>query len=92
MKLLGQSLSVLQSGSVSQARPPVHLRTPEGLDAITNKSLLDAAVVHFFHCVGLLKHCCLLGTQLEEENKPGKNNCIMCDHWLLLELCQFVTC
>lgn len=48
MRILGQSLSVLQSGNVSQACPPVHLRTPEGLDAITNKSLLDAAVVHFF--------------------------------------------
>lgn len=73
MKLLGQSLSGLQSGNVSQAHPPVHLGTPEGLDAITNKSLLDAAVAHFFfHCVGPLKHCSLLGAQLEEENRPGK--------------------
>lgn len=48
MKSLSQALSVLQLGNVSQARPPVHLSTPEGLDAITNKSLLDAAVAHFF--------------------------------------------
>lgn len=45
MRILGQSLSVHQSGNVS---PSVLLRTPEGLDAITNKSLLDAAVAHFF--------------------------------------------
>lgn len=51
VKLLGQSLSGLQSGNVSQAHPPVHLGTPEGLDAITNKSLLDAAVAHFFFTV-----------------------------------------
>lgn len=47
---------------------------------------------YFFHCVGLLKHRCLLGAQLEEENRPGKNNCVMWDHWLLLERCQFVAC
>lgn len=45
---LGQALSVFQLGNPSQARPLVCLSTPGRLDAITNKSLLDAAVAHFF--------------------------------------------
>lgn len=45
---LDQALSLFQLGNASQAHPLVCLSTPGGLDAITNKSLLDAAVAHFF--------------------------------------------
>lgn len=41
------------------------------------QKLFGCCCCSFFHCVGLLKHCCLLGAQLEEENRPGKNNCVM---------------